>query len=118
MPEHPYQEVSLPEWNAAPFDAALDPPVNAQDLVFTGACPRCDHPMTFRRPISVAVGLRDAGADDAKEAIEALREAGMLRGPQSADVKIICTCGKSHPKAPAGATGCGAAWVKHAEWTE
>ena len=84
MPEHPYQEVSLPEWNAAPFDAALDPPVNAQDLVFTGACPRCDHPMTFRRPISVAVGLRDAGADDAKEAIEALREAGMLRGPQSA----------------------------------
>lgn len=100
-----YEEVTseaLGQKAATTFTYRAEPTDDPAEIVFTGACPRCDGAMTYTWPLTV---IRSIGpAEDAAE-LEAM---GGI--PDDAlSIPVLCTCTREHPGAD-GAKGCGAFW--------
>jgi hypothetical protein len=88
----PYQETTsdeLGERAAASFTYELEPADDPEQVVFSGACPRCEKAMTFAWPL-IVVRSMDVPADELT-------------------VTMVCRCVAKHRGAD-GEKGCGAYW--------
>ncbi|GHJ36353.1 hypothetical protein [Streptomyces sp. TS71-3] len=120
QPPIPYEQTSDYRWTEAAFrlleSGALTASVTASDnvssAVVEGACPRCVHRFTDRRPLTaVSNGLGESRAGVPGSGGRDLVEPAGSREPVVLDV--TCSCGVAHPTggpgtADASATGgCG-----------
>jgi hypothetical protein len=91
VPSEDWAEICDPRWRPA-FEQAR----NGLVVTFTGACPRCSHPMTFDVARATPPG-----------------RGGTVRGAEL--FTMWCLCGHAHPGHPDGDNSCGAYWQYEAE---
>jgi hypothetical protein len=90
-------------------------------LDLAGKCPRCGHSMVDEHWLMTFSGVSGMGRDDAIRAVEALRNASVIKVPLlPAEFSIQCKCGEAHPDSlhRSGLRGCGAVWRMRIEATE
>ncbi|SFW71011.1 hypothetical protein [Amycolatopsis australiensis] len=103
--------------DVTPAPSADDPVV----LELSGRCPRCDEKMEDSLWLITILGVSGLNREDAFNAADALREAGILAQPLlPAEFTVSCKCSTPHPD-PLGRTdlkGCGATWKMRFEAVE
>ena len=92
MPSEDWAEIYDPSWRPT-FDRTR----NGLVITFTGACPRCEHPMTFEVPRATP----PAGGGTTRATPE--------------EFTMWCACGHPHSGHPDGDNSCGAYWPYEAE---
>jgi hypothetical protein len=120
-----YTDEVDPSWADSAIDtigvSVAPDPLHPVVLDLEGDCPRCAHHTADEHWLITFSGVSGMDRNDAIHAVEALRNASVIREPLlPAEFTVQCKCGAPHPDPlhRSGLRGCGAVWRMRFEVSE